>query len=347
MRVLLFFLVISLQLSNSFSQNNSYYSSISIADSGLILKQKLTTILQSTHTNFLSYTPGVWNVLDNSDQDSENSLKVVLLYGSNDNDASTINDRTRLKSMKLTGSGNAGYWNREHTFPKSLGTPDLGTSGAGSDAHHLRPCDVQMNSARGNRIFVNGNGSAQAIGSTGFFPGEEWKGDVARMIMYMYLRYPNQCNAASVGNPTQTISQIDQIPDIFILWHEQDSVSSLEIQRNQKVFEAQGNRNPFIDNPDFATRIWRKAENNSSNVSVSSLVENAFQVYPNPTQENLSITFPETLEWNFTISDGLGREVLSGEQTNLIHLETISPGNYFLNIHSKDQTWVKKISKVN
>jgi endonuclease I len=347
MRVLLFSLVISLQLSNSFSQNASYYSSISIADSGLILKQKLTTILQSTHTNFLSYTPGVWNVLDNSDQDFENNLKVVLLYGSNDNDASTINDRTRLKSMKLTGSGNAGYWNREHTFPKSLGTPDLGTSGAGSDAHHLRPCDVQMNSARGNRIFVDGNGSAGTIGSTGFFPGEEWKGDVARMVMYMYLRYPNQCDAADVGSPTQTISQIDQIPDIFILWHEQDSVSSLEIQRNQKVFEAQGNRNPFIDNPDFAARIWRKAENNSSNVSVSSLMENAFQVYPNPTQENLSITFPETLEWNFTISDGLGREVLSGEQTNLIHLETISPGNYFLTIHGKDQTWVKKISKVN
>ena len=84
--------------------------------------------------------------------------------------------------------GGQGDWNREHTYPKSLGNPNLGSSGPGSDSHHLRPSDVGYNSQRGNLKFTDGSGNSGNV-SGGWYPGDEWKGDIARMMMYMYLRY--------------------------------------------------------------------------------------------------------------------------------------------------------------
>jgi hypothetical protein len=182
---------------------------------------------------------------------------VILVYGYNDNDGNYITDRTRSKD--LNGGTQGTDWNREHTYAKSLGTPNLGTSGPGSDAHHLRPADVTFNGQRGSKKFATGSGHA-GDSNGGWYAGDEWKGDIARMMMYMYLRYGNQCKPTGVGIGSSGSTPDDMI-DLFLQWNADDPVSQLEQNRNTYHENtgnayAQGNRNPFIDNPAFATQIW-------------------------------------------------------------------------------------------
>lgn len=232
------------------AQIPAYYSSIDFTQTGNALKSQLTNLITTTHTTNLSYTPGVWEALKLTDLNPNNSTNVFLVYGYNDFNASVIDDRNRGKN---NNGGNVGDWNREHCYPKSLGNPDLGTSGPGADAHHLRASDVQFNNSRGNRLYADSEGDAGNVGIY-WYPGDEWKGDIARMMMYMYVRYQNQCLATAVGAGSTTYSA--EMPDIFLEWNEEDPVNFYERNRNDILEGLQGNRNPFIDNPYLATQIW-------------------------------------------------------------------------------------------
>ena len=99
----------------------------------------------------------------------------MLIYGYDDTDESTKNDRTRNIYSNQSGSC-IGYWNREHVFAKSLANPSLVTNqpGSGTDIHNLRSADCQMNSTRNNRLFVDGSGNSGTSGSY-FFPGDEFE----------------------------------------------------------------------------------------------------------------------------------------------------------------------------
>lgn len=235
-----------------FAQAPDYYNDVNLNFTGQDLLNELASKITNTHTNFLSYTPGVWDACKAADVNPSNNSEVILIYGYNDNDNDITNDRTR--GINDNG-GNTDDWNREHVFPKSLGNPNLGTSGPGADAHHLRPSDVTKNSTRGSRKFSDGSGNASTTSDGYWYPGDEWKGDVARMMMYMYLRYDTRClpSAVGVGN---TLSNDSNMIDLFLEWNVEDPVSSFEQQRNEAIANIQGNRNPFIDNPAFATYIW-------------------------------------------------------------------------------------------
>ncbi len=249
-----FYLLFSFALSG---QIPNYYQGINLNLTGTALKNELSQLVTQTHTTTLTY-PQIWGVLQGADLDPTNPSDtiVLLMYGYNDLDASTINDRTRSKNRICNFTGNCnGYWNREHMFAQSLATPPLSTDppGSGTDAHNLRACDVQMNSTRNNRKYTDGSGNSGQIGQD-FYPGDEWKGDAARAIMYMYLRYNTQCLPVNVGSGATTYS--NEIPDIFLEWNTEDPVSELEQNRNDSIYDYQGNRNPFIDNPYLATLIW-------------------------------------------------------------------------------------------
>ncbi|QCX00111.1 T9SS type A sorting domain-containing protein [Aggregatimonas sangjinii] len=250
------------------AQVPSYYSGTDISVSGEALESNLSTLITDTQITELTYTPGVWDALKQTDLDPSNPDKVLLIYGYDDTDSDSTNDRTRSKDMN---GGNNGDWNREHTYPRSLGNPNLGSEGPGSDAHHLRASDVQFNGVRGNRPYIDDTGNAKAI-NNGFYPGDEWKGDVARMMMYMYLRYGDRClpNVVGLGNSTFD----PDMRDIFLEWNAEDPVSQVEINRNILLEGIQGNRNPFIDNPSFATRIWGgpQAEDRFANASPSIVI---------------------------------------------------------------------------
>lgn len=256
MKKYLFLLLISYF---SFAQIPAYYSSIDFTQSGNTLKTALGNLITTTHTTKISYSPGVWNALQAADLNPNNSAQVLLLYGYNDVDAVYKNDRLDLVGNICSTSCPTGAWNREHVYAKSLGTPVLvdggsgASSDAGEDAHHIRAADVTFNADRGNRLFADGEGDAGNVGIY-WYPGDEWKGDVARMMMYMYLRYPTQCLATNVGSGATTYN-ID-MPNIFLEWNEEDPVSQFEKTRNDVLQGIQGNRNPFIDNPYIATMIW-------------------------------------------------------------------------------------------
>ena len=238
----------------------AYYDDVNLNLTGIALRDALATKIINTHSNNLSYDH-IWSASMITDVNPTNASEVLLIYGwENGTDGDITNDRER----DITNNGgNVGQWNREHTYANSLATPSLdqgGTDGPPyADAHNLRPCDTQRNSSRGNKLFITGSGNSGAL-SSGWYPGDEWKGDVARMMMYMYLRYDTRCLPSNVGIGNNSGTPDDMI-DLFLQWNAEDPVSTIEVQRNQyhgntsNTF-AQGNRNPFIDNPRLATRIW-------------------------------------------------------------------------------------------
>lgn len=260
-----------------------YYNNVNLTLTGLALKAELSQKIINTHTTQLQYTD-VWGVLQQTDLDPSNSNMVLLLYGHNDGDGNPVTDRTRNKNS--TG-GNIGDWNREHTYAQSLATPNMNTSSpnAGTDAHHLRSTDVQMNGNRGNRKFAAGSGNAGNVGAN-WYPGNEWKGDVARMMMYMYLRYPSQCLPNNVGVGSSVAVDPSMI-SLFLDWSAQDTVSQYEQNRNTILETEQGNRNPFIDNPYLATIIWGGTiaqDNWNMTLVEENPVENKFSIYPIPSK---------------------------------------------------------------
>ena len=245
-------LLISLLLTFTANAQEAYYNDVDLTAEGIALKENLATKTINAHTNLLVYTPGVWEALKVTDLNPENSAEVLLIYGY------SASGTTARSLNKNYNGGGQGDWNREHTYPKSLGNPNLGSTGPGADSHHLRPSDVGYNSQRGNLKFADGSGNSGNV-SGGWYPGDEWKGDVARMMMYMYLRYGDRCKPNVVGVGSTSATPDDMI-DLFLEWNTEDPVSDFERQRNsyhdsQQTY-AQGNRNPFIDNAYLATRIW-------------------------------------------------------------------------------------------
>ena len=222
----------------------SYYSGVDFTQTGNGLKSQLATLITTTHTQTISYSAGLASLFKTSDADPENPANILLMYGSQ---SSGTHQRSRPYS---------GQWNREHVYAKSKGTPNLGTSGPGADGHHLRPADNTLNSTRGSLLFDDGAGAAAYKTSRGgWYPGDEWKGDVARILMYMYVRYDGRCLPLNITMNPNTYSA--DFPDILLKWNIEDPVSDFERQRNNVVFGIQHNRNPFIDNPYLATLIWK------------------------------------------------------------------------------------------
>ena len=264
----LLFLIVFVVSLIGFSQSQSFYNGLDLTKTGDALFLELSSKIKSTH-NAIPYTGGAndaWSVLMQADEDPSNPNNVLLIYGFNDFDGMSKTDRTREKTERDTGGGDAGKWNREHVYPKSLATPNLITDvpGPGTDVHNLRPADAQQNEARSNRRFADGSGDPGIISANGgWYPGDEWKGDVARIILYMYLRYDgdgsNMTNQQALPKDVGIGAAIANDPnmlELFLKWNAEDPVSEFEDQRNPIIEGIQGNRNPFIDNPYLATLIW-------------------------------------------------------------------------------------------
>lgn len=351
----IFFLALSFIIHVTIAQQ-SYYNNVNLSLEGLALKDELATKITNTHTNILSYS------------DAREALKIVdlvpgqgnnvyLVYGfapelcpaSPGND---IDHRRRDKSDFDNGGNDPCLWNREHTYPKSLGTPDLGTSGAGADAHMLRACDKKRNAERGNKLFRDDSGNSHTVNSNYWYPGDEWKGDMARIIMYMYLRYETQCLPINVGYGN-TVAIDNNMIDLFLEWNAEDPVSEYEEYRNTYMENTsnnygQGNRNPFIDNPYLATRIWggTAAEDIwGIYIGVDEIeLASKFIVYPNPNNGEIFINSDIPIS-NISIFNLNGEKlqtnkVLSTSQK--INTKDIPNGVYILQIQTTEG---KKVSK--
>ncbi|MCZ4693540.1 ribonuclease [Ancylomarina euxinus] len=237
------------------SSYNYYYKDIDGVKSAN-LKSELHDLIDNHKV--LPYTSSsfdVWDALKQTDEDPKNPNNIILLY----------TGRSQNKNTQDNGHNGDDVWNREHVWAKSLGfggDPDI-SKPASTDIHHLRPADRSVNTARSNKYFGEGGSPhSEATGcyytSTTWEPRDAVKGDVARMMFYMAVRYEGYN-----GNPDLELN--DRVsrsgPNIgklsaLLEWHKQDPVDAFEIKRNQTIFEIQGNRNPFIDHPEFVEYIW-------------------------------------------------------------------------------------------
>jgi serine protease len=231
---------------------NTYYAN-AIDASGSMLFDALAQAAARNH-NPLTYAQ-VWEALKYTDEDPADTGNVVLLY----------TGRSQSKSDNASGNNDPEAWNREHTWPKSHGFPSS-SDWAYTDIHHLRPTDASVNSIRGNKDYDNGgNVISEALGNytdmDSFEPRDEIKGDIARMMFYMDIRY-NGSDSTGTDDLTlvnETGTHGASLGNLCTLyqWHRQDPVSSEEIARHERIVERQGNRNPFVDNATWVDDLWR------------------------------------------------------------------------------------------
>ena len=216
------------------------YSTLS-AQSASALKSSLKTLMTNTHKTKTSYE-NLKNYTKYSDAVAGSSSKIYDFYSS------------------ATYSGkwdNGSTWNREHVWCQSLGS--FTTSNCGSDLHHLRPTDPKLNSTRNNSPFGEVSGSYKTATSNSgkvggyytssyFEPLDNAKGDIARILLYCHVRWGE-------SNITKLISSTTTLLD----WMKLDPVDTWEMGRNDVVQEIQGNRNVFIDYPEYAWLMYSKS----------------------------------------------------------------------------------------
>ncbi|MBM7453707.1 endonuclease I [Acholeplasma morum] len=210
---------------------------------GVSLKEELNDILNDNFTP-RSYQDAK-TVLLESDLDPNNPNKLLGIY-----------DSTLIDNV-----WNGNVWNREHVWPNSrLGIPRVSesTKNIGTDLHNLRVIEDRINSVRSNLYYVEGSGSGVKTGE-GFYPGDDHKGDVARILFYMVTMYDhlNLSDTNIDEGETYSMSMVTMGKlSLLLEWHKEDPVDEFEKNRNQVIYGAQGNRNPYIDRPEFVHLIW-------------------------------------------------------------------------------------------
>lgn len=207
----------------------SYYQNLDLDLRDNELKDNLAVITIAKHSQFLEYYER-HHFLYEADEDPVNSRNVLLIYSGESRDKREYSSGSNKYQPQT--------FNTEHIYPRSYIE-----NTAEADLHHLRTADINLNSKRKNYPFSSGSGNYKLISNNSWYPGDEWIGDVARMIFYLNLRYNEDFEP--VGNL-----------QLFLEWNAKDPVSEFEIHRNEIIFKAQGNRNPFIDNPALANFIW-------------------------------------------------------------------------------------------
>jgi len=325
------------------AQIPDYYDDVDLTKTGMDLFDELSVKIISTHNYTVSYSE-LWDILAQTDYVSEDTSKVFLIYGwEQGNDDDCHNDIMRDKDQHGGSSANC-EWNREHVFPRSLADPELTNTGAGADPLHVRPSDISMNGTRGNKKFMDASGRAGVVNQNYWYPGDQWKGDVARIIMYLYLRYGSQCLPIYVGEGL-TLSIDPNMVDVFLRWNAEDPPSPLELQRNEEVMQIQGNRNPFVDNPYLATLIWGGPEATDTwNLSVEHLHTHV-SFWPNPV-EDYFYAQSEGEELFFTLTDSEGRIIRTeyGEAVKW-NISELPAGIYYLQVRENKDFWVMPVIK--
>ncbi|WP_373057367.1 Ig-like domain-containing protein [Zunongwangia sp. H14] len=218
------------------SELEDYYEDMAFSTDADLTYQSLSQFTNEMHTTQLAYTDR-HDYLYDADADPNDPDNVILMYSG---------ERRPDDEFQLGDLDDGETYNTEHIYPQSKLNYEI----AENDLHHMRVADVNINSERLNYPYTDGNGTYKLVDGNKWFPGDDWRGDVARMVMYINLSY---------GDSFDEVGSLD----LFLEWNREDPVSAFEIQRNNVIEGAQGNRNPFIDNPYLATLIWggQPAEN--------------------------------------------------------------------------------------
>ncbi len=253
-----------------------YYDAIEgLSDS--ILKSTLGALTYANFKTRYSYGSGnhnTWHALWSTDRD-ESDNSVIDMYSNN----------KRYFNPSDTTASVAGC-DIEHMFPNSWWGGKAGNRDAYEDLHHLVPADYSANRSKSNHgpgepttitfnngVWINGN-DANRGNIVVFCPSDEYKGDFARAYFYIATTYGDtavwQKEGITAGHHMTNDSWKEFLPEmseLLLKWHRQDPVSDKERIRMNKVYEIQGNRNPFIDYPCLAEYIWGEKHGQTVNLS--------------------------------------------------------------------------------
>ncbi|MDA8793819.1 endonuclease [Bacteriovoracaceae bacterium] len=237
---------------------------------GYKLKTALAKVIRKTH-DVKTYND-LWKVFQKSDIDTyyDKDRTLIDIYSENPNHRDPFNYQLR-KSQCGVYRKEGDCYNREHLFPQSI----FGKlQPMKADFFHIYPTDGMVNNRRSRNPFGEVHeksvrwrsknnsklGKSISPGYTGrvFEPLDEFKGDIARGMLYFATRYENQIDKWNWVALNNTKGQVYQkwFLRVLIKWHRQDPPSDYEIKRNQVGFQHQKNRNPFVDHPELVSRIW-------------------------------------------------------------------------------------------
>eukprot|EP00270_Netrium_digitus_P008607 TRINITY_DN2585_c0_g1_i5.p1 TRINITY_DN2585_c0_g1~~TRINITY_DN2585_c0_g1_i5.p1 ORF type:complete len:583 (-),score=127.13 TRINITY_DN2585_c0_g1_i5:107-1855(-) len=257
---------------------DDYYSSTR-GLSGPTLKSKLHDIINNHNVYTYAQVWDALKILDAADEVTpEQSSDIIEIYA----------QQRAPKELAAKPEG----WNREHLWPRSFGLvqgqPEF------SDLHNLRPADVNLNSSRGNKIYgictsecttpANREAAADTAANKELWtPPGQVRGDIARALMYMAVRYdgstPGTFDLELSDEPSVAKAQMGKLSSL-LLWTELDPPSKSEKLRNDRVCSLfQHNRNPFVDHPEFASLIWGPGAS-SSVTSVAQLPYQTLEAAP-------------------------------------------------------------------
>lgn len=272
-----------------------YYSTLDGLSGQALIDEIVSIIANSSVVRAQTYGD-VWDILKEADENPENNNEIWMLYS----------EAGRAKSEQQGSGSSIGKWNREHIYPQSRGGFSDGTSTyadginvymttgssytahAHADAHALRPADSSVNSSRGNEDY--GDDSGEYTGSTG--NAGSWKGDVARGLFYMALRYDDL--SLVPDNPdNSTVGELGDLEDL-LLWDDTDIPDDYEMHRNNVVYEWQQNRNPFIDLPNLADYIYGQKQEQVFNLTTAIYEKGKYElnvsVFPNPAADRITFS---------------------------------------------------------
>jgi len=265
-KFILFIVLVSVYTIGYAQIPSGYYDAAT--GTGYTLKTQLFNIIDGHSAQTYD---ALWTHFQTTDVDDyyENDGSPLDMYSENPTGADPYN-WTFVSDQCGNYSGEGSCYNREHSFPKSWfndGYPMY------TDLFHLYLTDGYVNGQRGNLPFgevgsvsctsQNGSkkGSSSYPGYSGdvFEPIDEFKGDFARSYFYMATRYEDVISGwpgSDMLNGTSDQVYTDWALNMLLEWHANDPVSQKEIDRNDAVYSIQGNRNPFIDHPEYVNEIW-------------------------------------------------------------------------------------------
>ncbi|WP_312075992.1 endonuclease [Chryseobacterium sp.] len=327
---------------------------------GYALKTKLHDIVSQKNVNWhYDDLPNYYNQTDLDkyyDHGASNTSLLLDVYSENPTGLDAY-EYTSANLVSSAGAEGVGY-NREHAIPQSTFYSNYPMY---SDLHFVIPTDARINQLRNNYPYGVGNPTIHynftntskiansaipnyAYTNRVYEPINEFKGDIARMLLYFAVRYEDKLpsfdystntNPASDRSPFDgTAERAFDAPYIAMLlqWHQQDPVSQREIDRNNAVYSIQNNRNPFIDNPQWVNEIWVQTPANTAPQSPSNL---------NSTQTGAYYT---TLTWSASASsDVIGYNIyqngvyLTTTKSNSIIIDHLNPSttyNYTVKAYS-------------
>ena len=300
-------LLLLVLFSVSFAQAPAGYYSTATG-TGYTLKTQLYNIIKD-HT-VIDYA-GLYVTYQTSDIDNffEKDGSVLDMYSENPvgTDPYNYSIAATQRCGNYTNEGDC--YNREHIIPQSVFNE---LSPMVSDAHFITPTDGKVNGIRSNyphsvvvtpsQTTLNGSklGTSTTAGYSGlvFEPIDEFKGDIARMYFYFATRYENTVAGYNYAMFNNTSNQVFTTAFLnqLLAWHNQDPVSAREIARNNAIYARQNNRNPFIDNPNYVTEIWKagtvdtEAPTAPTNLVVTETTTNSATLTWTASTDNVGVT---------------------------------------------------------